>query len=221
MFKKVMWMISVLIVIIISIFVAFKVKSSFIKQPSLSELKNINCRVEYRFKDQDKYNKKYCNVENLSDLEKNSQLILKVCVIGDGDPVAYSLRRKCKIINVIKGDIKDEIIYIYEPSYIWATKYCCEQGYLAMENDKEYIVFLKGIENSEHASKKELSDGYTFTNPPFSKYSLGTKATLVQNDYKDKKIHYNEVSSLPVFFNEQKYVDLYNEILSEIEKSYY
>ena len=90
-----------------------------------------------------------------------------------------------------------------------------------MENDKEYIVFLKGIENSEHASKKELSDGYTFTNPPFSKYSLGTKATLVQNDYKDKKIHYNEVSSLPVFFNEQKYVDLYNEILSEIEKSYY
>lgn len=220
MFKKAMWIISILIVIIISVFVAFKVKSSFIKQPSLSELKNINCKVEYRFKDQETYNKKYCNIENLSDLEKNSQVILKVCVIGDGDTVAYSLRRKCKVINIIKGDIKDEIIYIYEPSYIWATKYCCEQGYLAMEKDKKYIVFLKGIENSELAAKKELSAGYTFTNPAFSKYSLGEKATLVQYDATEKKIYYNEVSSLPVFFNEQKYIDLYNKILSEIEKSY-
>lgn len=220
MFKKVRWLVLIFIVITVSAIAALKVKSSFIKQPSLSELKNINCRVEYRWKDQDKYNLKYCKVESLGDLEKNSQVILKVRVIGDGDNVAYSLRRECKVIDLIKGNIKDETIYIYEPSYIWATKYCCEQGYLAMENDKEYIVFLNKIENSEYATKEELSNGYIFTNPPFSKYSLGEEATLIKPDSEKSNIYFNKVSSLPVFFDEQKYIDLYNKILSEIEKRY-
>lgn len=220
MFKKIMWIVFVLIVIIVSIFAAFKVKSSFIKQPSLAELKNSDCRIEYRWMDEEAYKNKYPNIDSLSDLEKNSQVILKVSAIADGDTVAYSLRRKCKVINSIKGDIKDEYIYIYEPSYIQGKKYRCYQGYLAMENDKEYIVFLKNIENSELSTQKELSNGYIFTDPIFSKYSLDQKATLVQGNEVEKNIYYNEVSSLPVFLKEQKYVDLYNKILDEVEKSY-
>ena len=43
MCKKLTWIIIVFIIVIISTVISFKVKSSFIIQPSLAQLKDTNC----------------------------------------------------------------------------------------------------------------------------------------------------------------------------------
>lgn len=218
--KKLTWIIIVSIIIIISIVISFKVKSSFIIQPSLTQLKDTNCRIQYVWMAEEDYNTKYPEINDTNDLEKNSEIIVKVKSLDDGESAAYSLIRKCKVVNSFKGNIRDEIIYIYEPSYPSGNNYWCQQGYIAMEKDEEYIVFLNKIENSEYAKNKELSNGYVFTNPYVSKYKLGLKATTVDFMSKGGEVYYKDVSSLPMLFDDKKYADFYNKILSDIEKQY-
>lgn len=45
------------------------------------------------------YNPKYSEINDINDLEKNSEIIVKVKSLDDGESAAYSLIRKCKVVN--------------------------------------------------------------------------------------------------------------------------
>ncbi len=224
--KKFLWIICITIVIGISFFTAFKVKDSFLPIPTLEEEKKINPSVAYSWYDDETFQLAYpyftLDINNLTDLETASNLILEVQPIDEGKPDTYSLLRKCKVINTFKGQLTENIIYLYENSYFYHSwNYFCYEGYINMKKDENYIVFLNGIENSNKVEKKELRNGYIFTTPRFGKYKINHKATLIEHDPEKNEIYFNDVADLPVFFNKESYVDTYNNILYDIEKKYF
>ncbi|KYH31146.1 hypothetical protein CLTEP_24250 [Clostridium tepidiprofundi DSM 19306] len=222
MVKKVL-MITCIIIIIMSVLIAFNTSASFIQLPPLDELKKINPPISYISTEKDyrslEYYYKY-DIQNLNDLINYSNVVLEVKPLDDGVPVALSILRKSKVLKVLKGNYAKELVYIYEPSYFIHTRsYMCIQGYISMKKDKTYILFLQKIKIPENLKRSSLKDGYFLTNASFGKFKLGEKAVL-SNFNDNKKIFFNDVYELPVLFKFQKDVDLYNKLLNELETQY-
>lgn len=224
--KKILWILCLALVIGISLFIGIEVKSSFIPIPTLSEFKAANPPVAYTWYEGEILNATYpyfsYDITNLSELEEASDLILEVVPVDDGTPVAYANMRKCKVMKTLKGQDVEKFVYIYEISTFHSTwNYFCELGYISMKKDENYIVFLKQLENVDKVNDVELKNGYLNTNPTFGKYKIGEEAAIV--DYKPnegKDIYFNDIVDLPVFLIEEKDIEIYNGILSEIEDKY-
>lgn len=226
MYKKILWIICIVIVIGTSFCTVFKVKSSFLPIPSLEEEKKINPSVAYTWYDDETFKRAYpyfsVEVNNLRDLEGASDVVLEVEPMDDGKSAAYSLLRKCKVINTLKGDLTEKTIYLYENSYFYHSwNYICTEGYINMKKGEKYIVFLNRIKNSEMVEKEELRSGFIFSTPRFGKYSINHQAQLMEYDPNKDEIYFNDVADLPVLFNIEYYVDTYNNILKEIERKYF
>ncbi|MBZ9637562.1 hypothetical protein [Clostridium sp. FP1] len=224
--KKFLWIICITIVIGSSFFTAFKVKNSFLPSPTLKEEKKINPSVAYSWHDDESFRSSYpyftLDINDLTDIETASDLILEVEPVDDGTLAAYSLLRKCKVINTFKGKLTENTIYLYENSYFYHSwNYFCNEGYINMKKDEKYIVFLNKIENSDKVEKPELRNGYIFTTPRFGKYEINHQAKLVEHDPDKDEIHFNDIADLPVFLNKKSYVDTYNNILNDIERKYF
>lgn len=221
MLKKSIWLIIILSVIIISTFVSVKVKSSFIPQPNLSQIKESDAAVQYLWNPEDDYNIAYLTPDNADKLEEKAELVLRVIPIDDGKDAAYSLIRKCNVVSSLKGNIDTNTIYIYEPSHLRGNYYWCSQGYMAMEKDKEYIVFLKKIVNSEYADSEEICNGYVFACPYVSKYTPGQEASLVKfEEETGEQVFYDQVCSQPMLFDDERSVKVYNDLLKDVERKY-
>lgn len=211
------------IIIGISIFLGLKTKASFVELPPLDELKKINPRISYISTEEDdrshEYYYKY-DIENLDDLLNFSDLVLEVQPLDEGTPVASSLLRKSKVLNVLKGEYNNEEVYIYEPSYFMDIEcYMCIQGYVSMIEGESYVIFLQKIDVPKNMKKNTLQNGYFFTNASLGKFKLGQDAILSDfND--DKEIYFNDIYELSVLFKLQKDVDLYNKLLKELEARY-
>lgn len=223
--KKLLWILCITIVIGVSFFTGFKVKNSFQPIPTLEEEKKINPPVAYSWYDDESFEATYpyftLNINNLTDIETASDLILEVEPLDDGTLVAYSLLRECKVINTLKGNITENTVYLYENSYFYeSSNYLCKEGYINMKKGENYIVFLTRIENSDKVEKSELRNGYIFTNPRFGKYKMNSKAELIEYDPDKDELYFNDIVDLPVLLNKQTYVDIYNNILSDVAQKY-
>lgn len=222
MVKKVL-MIICIIIISMSVLVAFNTSASFIQLPPLDELKKINPPVSYISTEEDyrslEYYYKY-DIQDLNDLINYSNVVLEVQPLDDGIPAASSVLRKSKVLKVLKGNYAKELVYIYEPSHFVHTRsYMCIQGYISMKKDETYILFLQKIKTPEKLKRDNLKNGYLLTNASFGKFKLGENAVL-SNFNNNKKIFFNDVYELPVLFKFQKDVELYNKLLNELETQY-
>ena len=84
---------------------------------SFAEIDNFKVRITYEYAEFDEY-LYYDQNMTYEKLKNKSDIVVEVKCLDDGTQKAYSMLRKCKVVEVLNGDCSDENIYIYEPSYM-------------------------------------------------------------------------------------------------------
>lgn len=194
------------------------VKNSYEPLLNLSEIDNSKVRVSYDYAEYDQY--LYYN-QNMTyeELKNNSDIIIEVKCIDEGTEKAYSTLRKCEVIKVLNGNYSNEIIYIYEPSYMSPfNEISITNGYINMNRNKNYILFLKKV-NAPESVSKEYSQGYYPTSAMFGKYENNHFEELV--DYiPENDIYFDEIKNHCTMLIDSNDVVKYNNIVEEINYNY-
>lgn len=90
-------------------------------------------------------------VEDLDDLESPSDVIVKIKVNSENERYMHTGQTvtEANIMEIYKGDIEAEKIYILEPIYYFKAgdRVCSTEGYYWLREDEEYIMFLKRYED--------------------------------------------------------------------------
>ncbi len=170
------------------------------------------------------------NIESIENkLEDESDLIVSGKFTGQRKILYGCVLSEVSIVNKYKGDIKEDYIYIYEPikynlfkadSNIKGTA-ISDSGYGLMQENKEYIFFLK--EESappEFNELKKSKKSYTYVNNEFGKFP--TKYD--KDDFKILKVNdnnlYNEVINCEQVFSNKEMFELYNKVRENILSKY-
>lgn len=191
-------------------------KSTNLPMIGLKDLKNYNPIVEYDETQYDEYY--YYNDEmNYTDLLNNSDLVVEVSCQDNGEQMAYSMLRDCKVEKVIKGNeiLEKDNIFIYEPSYITPyNDWAIVNGYINMEKNEKYFLFLKKV-NAPQIAPPMYSEAYYLASAEFGKYKIGHSEKVIN---KNSEFKYTDLYGHEVLFTNGKKVQVYNAILEDLEK---
>lgn len=194
--------VSLIVIIVCSLVVilgiGIKTKKSIVNDTDLYKyLENEELKVEnYEYitnSEHDVY-KSYQDIEKLSEMEKISEVIVKVSVDNEGKRLIYDgcVLTDCKVEEVYKGKIKNNTIAVFEPVECnYNDIISCANGYNLMNDKDEYILFLTPVEGKVFESE---SDIYVLTTIVYSKYdvSIEDKATIFDEDLLYGEILYRE-----------------------------
>ncbi len=155
------------------------------------------------------------SIHELSDLEKQSNYILKIKAAKEKQFIGKGVINNCKILNVIKGEklYKGDTILIYEQ----ATDYFDDginyiDGAKPVLADKEYIVFLNKAPNP---NKKGT---YMFSSINFGNFAVnGTSETIT--DYQNT-LSIEDTDKYAYIASSDKYKDTYLRLQDQIIKKY-
>ena len=151
----------------------------------------------------------YIVPNNLSQLEEISPIIVKGRFIGerkkDEDPsvIGPSTISKFEVDKVYKGKLNENKIYVLEPFEIIDNDFNNIEGYIPMDENSEYILFLK-------ENKTKYGIQYTIKSISFGKYNIS-----INNKIKPHKSNINYLDEIinNEFINEsQDICDNYNRI---------
>lgn len=160
------------------------------------------------------------NIEDLSELISASDLI----IIGnaDGERQSYrgAVKTKIKVNTIIENkslvaDLPNEI-FIYEPNNFHFDTYMSMEGYNLMQNNKDYILFLRHIEAPMGYNYKN-DEIITFipTSTYYGKYEMENdefpEAILLK-----REIMYKDVKDQAILTEKQEIINKYNEIRNDI-----
>lgn len=147
-----LYFIGIIALITVTIGLAFVTKNSFTGDYDLNKIKkqyNLENFVYFNIEDSEYFNE---SISSLDELEKSSDLIVKVKP-DDGKLFYNSIERPVKIIDIYsdKDSLKKgDTIYIQEPfsiSYLKGMEsMSSEKGYVLMNSNQEYIIFLKHLD---------------------------------------------------------------------------
>ena len=219
------------VLILLSIIVGVIVRNSYTGFKTVKELskaKNIDdFLVGVEDSDEELLNS---NVKNLDDLEKKSDLIVKVKVSDEKIIEAADLKTKVKVEKVIKSDGSDikkgSDIYIYEminlsevdDNFLTHTKY----NYLG--TGKEYYLCLnklktiKGYKKSEEEKKT-----YMYSTNYFSAYSASNNQKAIKlskNKLYNVEYKYKNVKNQVILTSDKKIIEKYNYMKSSFVRKY-
>lgn len=224
--NKIFFIIIVLI-LIPNIIVGIKTKQSFKDDVSLNVFeKNLN-KFSVEIFDDDRFSQVYFDMKanDFVKIKDSSDLILKVKATSDKKVLNQTLLTKVQVKKIYKGldYIKDiSLVYIYEPCLIEYTGIATMQGYNFMNNNSEYILFLKKLKvpkGYKMSEKEKIS--FMITNPKWSKFNMDSikseDATIL--NYENNKIPYSSVKKYNQFFLQQKDIDNYKKIKKDIIKN--
>lgn len=107
-----------------------------------------------------------------------SSIILLVEGLDEHIQFEYSILSACKVIEVYKGSedipiISGEVIYVHEP-FVVANGFCAsDSGYMLMQNQRKYVLFLNFYEQPEGYRYSDI-DMRTFllANVPWGKVAV-------------------------------------------------
>lgn len=149
---KQMWLLFVIFfILIICIIMGIYVRHSF--QNDVSPRMYID-NPRYKANITTNFNNCYILPEEIKDLdalENASDVIVKIKVNSENKRYMHSMQTvtEADVMEIYKGDIEDEKIYILEPicyfkegDYVMST-----DGYYWLREDEEYIMFLKRYED--------------------------------------------------------------------------
>ena len=119
----------------------------------------------------------YVIPEDLEELDENAPIILKGSFTGnrkideDTNIVGPSTISEFKVDKVYKGSIENDIISVLEPFEIKDNNFTNIEGYIPMEENKEYILFLR---------ENDISEGkqYTIKFISFGKYNTSKEDNI-------------------------------------------
>lgn len=104
---------------------------------------------------------KHKQYKDLDELEKKSDYVVKAKFTGErtihnwtdsdsGEVVETASKTEVEIKKDFKGDLeKGEKVFVYEPGYFDDDIYVNVEGYELMEENEEYTLFLRKIDNDD------------------------------------------------------------------------
>lgn len=198
------------------------VDNSFLgKYISFSEGNNYKLSL----REEDEYTKIYFenNINSIEELKDKSDLIVKVKATPKRMVYSQSIKTKVEVLEVYKSDIikeKNEI-YIYEPNYFISDQYISMSGYNIMEEDKEYIFFLKNLEvPKEYKYKKDEAITFMPVSTLYSKISVDKddKLEVISKDDIDKeKIDYEQIKDFDILTTSENVIDKYKSFRQSLD----
>ena len=223
-----MYFIGILILISVTIGYAFVTKYSFTGDYYLNEIKkqyNLDDFVYSNIEDGEYFNS---SISTLDELEKSSNLIVKVKP-DDGKLFYNSIERQVKIIDIYsdKDSLKKgDTIYIQEPfsiSYLEGME-CMnsEKGYVLTNSNQEYILFLKHLDKVDGYKYKDNEKiTYVPVSTRLSKYCRDEKPLLVdESKIEDGKLYYKDFKSSSAIFTKEDEWNRYNAMASQVYDKY-
>lgn len=224
--RKFIWLI-IIIILLGNFILAFNISQSFIEDTDINlhiNNKDISYEsVEYE-EDITKSFIKNEDIANLDRLEKISPIIVKAKVDDSAKREIYEGTTLTKVIikEVFKGDLNQDSMYVFEPfdcynednlSYLYSL-----DGYNIMNEDSEYILFLREIKDSNYTPDDNI---YMPTTTLLSKYPAKNKM-LISNNFNliNDQVKYYNVKDLDIISNNSRDIEKYNEMKLNVLKKY-
>lgn len=178
------------------------------------------------------------DINNFSELQDKSDLIVKVIPTHDRKVLLQTILSRVKVLNVYKGKdiIAGDNIYVYEPCSILYKKknmvtygvfrpsYTSYDGYILMRKGKEYILFLKKLKAPKgyrYRGKEKMS--YVLTSMTFGKYPVQAygHTEVIEEDrvnpsIADKTIKFAEIKDMDLIAIRTKILKKYNEMKEQL-----
>ena len=223
-----LYFIGIIALITVTIGLAFVTKNSFTGDYDLNKIKkqyNLENFVYFNIEDSEYFNE---SISSLDELEKSSDLIVKVKP-DDGKLFYNSIERLVKIIDIYsdKDSLKKgDTIYIQEPfsiSYLKGMEsMSSEKGYVLMNSNQEYIIFLKHLDKVDgYKYKGNEKITYVPVSTRLSKYCRQERPLLVKESKIDSgKLYYKDFKSSSAIFIKADEWDKYNSISSQVYDKY-
>lgn len=217
-----------LVLISVTIGYAFVTKYSFTGDYYLNKIKkqyNLDDFVYSNIEDSEYFNE---SISTLDELEKSSDLIVKVKP-DDGKLFYNSIERQVKIIDIYRDKDslkKGDTIYIQEPfsiSYLKGMESMnSEKGYVLMNSNQEYILFLKHLDKADGYKYKDNEKiTYVPVSTRLSKYCRQKKPLLVNaSKIEDGELYYKDFKTSSAIFIKTEEWNRYNAIASQIYDKY-
>lgn len=224
-----------IISIVFCIYIGKKTKESYIHNEFYidfikdeNSLKVVNFPIDDN-SDYDMYDVfiKSKDVNGFGDLEKNSDLIVKVKLNKSFKRRFYSfcMISEVNIIEVHSGNAnKNDTISIFEPFFDWGDtdKLYSTDGYLPLQESAEYILFLKKMKNSRFGNDKYI---YMPISTIFGKYGTNTsKPKLYTQELVDGMannfLYFKELKNQDVMLSDKVIYDKFLNIKNEVNTKY-
>ena len=192
-----------LVLISVTIGYAFVTKYSFTGDYYLNKIKkqyNLDDFVYSNIEDSEYFNE---SISTLDELEKSSDLIVKVKP-DDGKLFYNSIERQVKIIDIYRD--KDSL----------------KKGYVLMNSNQEYILFLKRLDKADGYKYKDNEKiTYVPVSTRLSKYCRQERPLLVnESKIEDGNLYYKDFKSSSAIFIKTDEWNRYNAIASQIYDKY-
>ena len=169
------------------------------------------------------------SINTLDELEKNSDLIVKVKSLNNSKLFYNSIETPVKIIDVYskKDNLeKGDTIYIQEPVSISYLKdmenITWIRGYVLMNSNREYILFLKHLDKVDgYKYKNNEKITYIPVSTRFSKYCKKETPIFIDSVQIDSgKIYYRDFKNSSAIFIENDELVKYNSISLQVYDKY-
>lgn len=200
--------------IVISLIGAVVVRNSVWKFEYSDVLERASQMLYYPYPQEDTSNANFIEVSSSTNLEDESQYIIKGKATGKREVLTETVLTEIEVIEVIKGNIQEKIISIYEPIGISYNTLSSNNGYNFIKSDKEYILCFKD---------SKYTDNYLYVSSFCAKFPLEYKeeefAIINEDIFAEPNIFYENYKNYEqIFKSEEKkniYFEQYNKLISK------
>lgn len=233
---KVYWCLLCMVVgvaVISAILLSRSIKGPEYMSDVTNELDDSNMSVYYMDSTESNYFNQHdsedVNYNSLDELEKKASIIVRVKVENERKMYLQAVKTKVKVLEVYKGELQiNSDIFVYEPSNLLCISYsaytCCG-GYQLMQQDTEYVMFLRNLDKPEgysYRGDEEIS--YLPISCLYGKYSVKetgkTPTVISEDDICNQKYTYSEISQYPVLCTTEEELNSYKTLLEQVKQKY-
>ncbi|WAA10991.1 hypothetical protein [Fervidibacillus albus] len=158
----------------------------------------------------------YDLMENIQEVDQSSTLIVKGTFTGNrtlkewvDEPtntvVATASKSDVQVEKVLKGELENKTISVYEPAYFQDQRFISIEGYNLMEKGHDYVLFLRPMKDDET---------YVIVGMYQGKYDLDVSEPVKQLQNIQT---YEDIKGVEYFGGN---IDQFNELKSQVKKRY-
>lgn len=208
---------------------AFATKHSFTGEYHLSQIKKHYDLDRFIYSDDEDSIYFDNSINTLDELEKHSDLIVKVESLNSSELYLNSVKTPVKILDVYKAKKhlnKGDIIYIQEPvsiSYLKDMENITSiRGYVLMNAHHEYLLFLKHLDKVKGYKYKNSEDlTYIPVSTRFSKYCKKESPIFIDSKQIDAgEVHYHDFKDSSAIFIKSEELDQYKSVSLQVYNKY-
>lgn len=224
------YFISIFCMIVLCFAIGIFIRNSYTGYSTFEQMEQTENLQKYyvQLHDLEEYADFDTSVKNYNDLEKITDLVVKVSATDDRKLSPYTVTKTKVIIKeVLKGEAKTgQQIFIYEPvnfSYSVSKRYKTTGGYQIMKEGEEYYLFLRKLKAAEgYKMSNDEKNTYFPSTASYSKFPVqkGNLRILDRNKLDNDEYSYGEVQNLEIITSEQKILSQYKKLKKEAVKRF-